>query len=94
MIQEYGCIFSTNGRSHISVSQVYDYYDIPAYPKTSLDGIAHFVTFSSPIIPITATLPEVIPILTQQMSKVSVAYAKYMPICFEDKLIFLDTILS
>jgi hypothetical protein len=79
MIQEYGCVISSNYQRTISVDSVYDHFDIPSYPKTSATGIAHFVHFQSPLIQEGASKAEVNKAMNRQMSKVCCAYAKYMP---------------
>src|SRR5271166_2318362 len=79
MAREFGCVISGHCQSTISVDSVYDHFDVPSYPKTSVMGIAHFVHFPSPLIQEGALKPEVHKVMNRQMSKVCVAYAEYMP---------------
>ena len=50
MIREFGCVVSSNYQSTISVDNVYNYFDISNYLKTSATGVAYFVYFLSPLI--------------------------------------------
>ena len=78
MLQEFGCVISTNNRSVVSVNTVYDHFDIPSYPQTSATGIAHFVHFRSPLIQNGASKAEARKAVDRQISKVCYAYAMYM----------------
>jgi len=78
MLQEFGCVISTNNRSVVSVNAVYDHFDIPSYPQTSVTGIAHFVHYRSPLIQNRASSAEARKAADRQISKVCCAYAMYM----------------
>lgn len=77
-IQQFGCILSSNGRSKVSIDQIYDHIDIPSYPKTSINGVGHFIHFETPIIQDSSTASEIYHIAKRQMSKVYSAYALYI----------------
>ena len=74
LIQEYGAVVSTNGRSRISVTESFDHLDVPAYPKTSADGVIHFVHFASPLIGTDASKAEAKGMISKHMSKVCITY--------------------
>jgi hypothetical protein len=69
-LQEFGCTLSSNGRSKVSINEVFDHLDVPYYPKTSLDGVAHFIHYSSPLLTPDTLRDEVFRIAKEQMSKV------------------------
>jgi hypothetical protein len=50
MIREFGYVISSNYQNTISVDNVYNYFDVLNYPKTSATGVAYFVYFPGPLI--------------------------------------------
>jgi hypothetical protein len=74
MIQQYGAVICTNGRFAVSATEVFDHLDIPAYPKTSVTGVIHFVHFQKPLLGEDASLTEARDVIAKHMSKVR--YAK------------------
>jgi hypothetical protein len=77
-IQQFGCILSSNGRSKVSIGQIYDHIDIPSYPKTSINGVGHFIHFETPIIQDSSTASEIYYIAKRQMSREYSAYTSYI----------------
>lgn len=74
-LREFGCTLSSNGRSNVSINEVFDHLDIPYYPKTSVEGVAHFIHFSEALLTPDTPKNEVFRIAKEQMSKVCQAYA-------------------
>ena len=75
-LRDFGFTLCSNGRSKVFINKVFDHLDIPYYPKTSLEGVAHFVHFSDPLLTNDASTSEVYKIAKEQMSKVCRAYAR------------------
>jgi hypothetical protein len=76
MIQEFGCVVSSNHQSIVSVDNVYNYFNVLNYPKTSAISVAHFVHFLSLLIQDRDLKAEVQKAINQQMSKVCIAYTR------------------
>ena len=77
-LQQFGAIISSNRRSHITVQGAQDHIDVPAYPETTPEGIAHFIHFAKPLIDKDTPRRDVLQIMTQHMSKVCRAYATHI----------------
>jgi hypothetical protein len=75
-LRDFGCTLCSNGRSKVSINEVFDHLDIPYYPKTSLEGVVHFVHFSNPLLMNNTLTSKVYKIAKEQMSKVYRAYTR------------------
>ncbi|KAH8586740.1 hypothetical protein B0O99DRAFT_695204 [Bisporella sp. PMI_857] len=69
-IKSFGCTLSSNGRSSVAIKEVFDHLDIPYYPKTSSEGVGHFVHFAEPLFSLDASKSDVFRIAREQMSKI------------------------
>lgn len=73
-LQEFGVTLCRSSRHSISINEVFDHLDIPYYPKTSLNGIAHFIHFSTSLVHPEMSKKEVYQVALEQMSKVCSLY--------------------
>jgi hypothetical protein len=78
MIQQYRAIISSNRRSRVIVTSVFDHLDIPPYPKTSANRIIHFVSLQGLLLNDNASLLEARAFIAKHMSKVCYAYISSM----------------
>ena len=60
------------------MNKIYDSLDIPSYPKTSEDGVAHFIHFDTPLVQEGCTSSDAYHLAKQQMSKASLVYTMYI----------------
>lgn len=74
----FGCIISRSARSVVSIEGAEDHLDIPPYPRTTREGVGHFVHYGEPLICHNTPKKEVGKIMLQLMSKVYPIYAQYM----------------
>lgn len=71
---ELGFILSSNGRHMISANEAIDHFDMPFYPKTSIEGVVHFISYSSPLIQEDSTLDQVYKVAKAEISKACVQH--------------------
>jgi hypothetical protein len=76
--EQFGLVLSSNGRSTVSVTEVYDTTSIPPYPMTSDSGVAYFIHYEKLICNPGCTAQEAQVQIGKQMSQVCLAYAKLM----------------
>ncbi len=68
-------IISSNGRHIVLATEAIDHFDMPLYPKTSITGVIHFISHSTPLIQENSTINEVYKVAKAEISK---ACAEYM----------------
>ena len=67
--QDLGFILSSNGRHIILANEAIDHFDMPFYPKTSIGGVIHFISYSTPLIQEDSTIEQVYKVAKAEMSK-------------------------
>lgn len=78
VIEKYGAVISSNGRSKVTVDEVQEHMVIPDYPHTkdSATGILHIINIENPMPSGELNSNEVNNVFTQLMSKVCLTYSQ------------------
>jgi hypothetical protein len=53
----------------ISADEAIDHFDMPFYPKTSIGGVVHFISHSTPLIQEDSTIEQVYKVAKAEISK-------------------------
>lgn len=77
VIEKYGAVVSSNGRSKVIVDEVQEHMVMPDYPHTkdSATGILHIINMENPMPSGELNSNQVNNVFTQLMSKVYLTYA-------------------